>query len=153
MPDGSVLRIDSAKATRDNDTYECIAENGVGEPARAIANLTILTNLDVKGFPKFVHKLQQASVEISSQVLLPCEVAADPKPKIYWLKDNLPIDLNHTKYSLYNEASLQISKAEESDNGFYECVAENYLGVAFAEPIHLQARSKLIINIVIINNN
>ena len=59
--------------------------HGVGEPARAIANLTILTNTDIKGFPRFVHKLQQASVEISSHVLLPCEVAADPKPKIYWL--------------------------------------------------------------------
>lgn len=144
LPDGSILRINSVRAGRDNDTYECIAENGVGEPARAIANLTILTNTDIKGFPKFIHKLQQASVEISSHVLLPCEVEADPKAKIYWLKDNLPVDLNHSRFSLYNEASLQILKAEESDNGFYECVAENSLGTAFAESIHLQARSKLI---------
>ena len=116
LVDGSVLRIDSAKANRDNDAYECIAENGVGEPARAVANLTILT-AETKGFPKFVHKLQQANVEISSHVLLPCEVSADPKPRIYWLKDNLPVELNHSRYSLYNEASLQILKAEESDSG------------------------------------
>lgn len=77
---------------------------------------------------------------------MPCEVSADPKATIYWLKDNLPVDLsNNSRYSLFNGASLQILKAEESDNGLFECVAENSLGTAFAEPIQLQAKSKHIL--------
>ena len=72
---------------------------------------------------------------------MPCEVSADPKAKIYWLKDNLPVDLN-SRYSLYNGASLQILKAEESDNGLFECVAENIHGTAIAESINLQAKSQ-----------
>ncbi|GFW65039.1 tyrosine-protein phosphatase Lar [Trichonephila clavipes] len=43
MPSGSVLRIDPVKAGRDDATYECVAENGFGEPVRAIATLTVLT--------------------------------------------------------------------------------------------------------------
>ncbi|GBN35461.1 Tyrosine-protein phosphatase Lar, partial [Araneus ventricosus] len=42
MPNGSVLRIDPVKAGRDDATYECMAENGVGEPVRALATLTVL---------------------------------------------------------------------------------------------------------------
>jgi hypothetical protein len=42
MPHGSVLRIEPAKATRDDDTaVECVAENGIGDPATASARLDI----------------------------------------------------------------------------------------------------------------
>lgn len=42
MPNGSVLRIDPVKSGRDDAAYECVAENGVGEPVRALATLTVL---------------------------------------------------------------------------------------------------------------
>jgi len=101
-----------------------------------------------------VHKQQQASVEISNHVLLQCDVVANPPAKIYWLKDNLPVNLNNnTRFSLHNEASLQILKAEESDTGYYECVAENEVGTAFAEPIHLQARNRVVPPYFSINPN
>lgn len=41
-PNGSVLRIEPVKADRDNATYECLAENGVGEPERAMATLSVI---------------------------------------------------------------------------------------------------------------
>lgn len=42
MPNGSVLRIDPVKSGRDDATYECVAENGAGEPVREIATLSVL---------------------------------------------------------------------------------------------------------------
>lgn len=42
MPGGSVLRIDPVRTGKDNATYECLAENGVGEPVRALFVLTVL---------------------------------------------------------------------------------------------------------------
>lgn len=42
MSGGSVLRIDPVRTGKDNATYECLAENGVGEPVRALFVLTVL---------------------------------------------------------------------------------------------------------------
>ena len=41
MPHGSVLRIEPVKANRDDTTFECEADNGIGEPAVASATLTV----------------------------------------------------------------------------------------------------------------
>lgn len=41
MPHGSVLRIDQAKAKKDDGVIECVAENQVGDPAVATASLSV----------------------------------------------------------------------------------------------------------------
>ena len=41
MPHGSVLRIEPVKARRDDATFECIADNGIGEAATASAQLEV----------------------------------------------------------------------------------------------------------------
>ena len=41
MPHGSVLRIDPVKANRDDTSFDCVADNGIGEPAIASASLTV----------------------------------------------------------------------------------------------------------------
>ena len=54
MPNGSVLRIEPVRAGRDDATYECVAENGVGEPVRALADLNVLPG---KVIFTYLHKL------------------------------------------------------------------------------------------------
>ena len=39
MPHGAVLRIEPVKSRRDDTTFECVADNGIGEPAIATASL------------------------------------------------------------------------------------------------------------------
>lgn len=41
MPHGSVLRIEPVRARRDDAVFECVADNGIGEPATASARLEI----------------------------------------------------------------------------------------------------------------
>ena len=41
MPHGSVLRIEPVKSRRDDSSFECIADNGIGEAAMASANLEV----------------------------------------------------------------------------------------------------------------
>ena len=41
MPHGSVLRIEPVKARRDDATFECEANNGMGEPKVASASLHV----------------------------------------------------------------------------------------------------------------
>jgi len=42
MPHGNVLRVEPVRAARDHDnSVECVADNGVGEPATAAATLSV----------------------------------------------------------------------------------------------------------------
>lgn len=41
-------------------------------------------------------------------------------------------------------ASLQVSNTEESDQGHYECVAENRLGTAYSNPAALYVRTRVV---------
>ncbi|CAG9793705.1 unnamed protein product [Diatraea saccharalis] len=42
---GAVLRIEPVRAQRDDATYECVAENGVGDAVSAVATLTVFEGL------------------------------------------------------------------------------------------------------------
>lgn len=126
MPNGSVLRIEPVRAGRDDATYECVAENGVGEPVRALATLTVLQEgATPAGFPRFTLQPSIQGVEKGRSALLPCKAEGDPMPTIHWLKDMIPVDMTNHRYSLVQGSSLQILEAEEEDQGTYECVAEN----------------------------
>ena len=81
-------------------------------------------------------------VERGRNALIPCKASGDPEPTITWLKNNLPIDMNKPRYQIYEGSSLQISAAQESDHGHYECVAENMHGSAYSETSTLSVRSK-----------
>ncbi len=143
MPNGSVLRIEPVRPNRDNATYECLAENGVGEPVRAQAVLNVFSEEDVpKGFPRFTLQPHMQGVERGRNALIPCKAEGDPEPHITWLKDMVPIDMTNTRYSYYSGASLQIISAEEQDQGQYECVAENKIGSAYSDLATLYVRSK-----------
>ncbi|KFM66888.1 Tyrosine-protein phosphatase Lar, partial [Stegodyphus mimosarum] len=133
MPNGSVLRIEPVRAGRDDATYECVAENGVGEPVRALADLIVLNeNALPPGFPKFMRQPNMQGIEKGRSALLPCQVEGDPEPTVKWLKDMIPLDMTIPRFSLVQGYSLQITDAEEEDQGNYECMAENIHGSALS---------------------
>ncbi|XP_055931726.1 tyrosine-protein phosphatase Lar-like isoform X3 [Argiope bruennichi] len=141
MPNGSVLRIDPVKAGRDDATYECMAENGVGEPVRALATLTVLAEDQIPpGFPQFTMQPQIQGVEMGRNALLPCRAEGTPQPTIRWLKSYIPVDMSDPRYSLVQGSSLQIMETEEDDQGSYECVADNEKGTAVSGPATLYVR-------------
>lgn len=100
-------------------------------------------------------------VEKGHNALIPCRAIGDPEPQIYWLRDTVPVDMTNPRYSLYQGgkiwflskkfsnffflilASLKILKAQDEDEGSYECVAENKYGTAYSEIASLHVRSKL----------
>jgi len=45
FPGVSMLRINPARHVRDDASYECMAENGVGDPVTASANLTVFSGM------------------------------------------------------------------------------------------------------------
>lgn len=142
-PSASVLRIEPVKAGRDNATYECLVENGIGEPERATAELKVITEDEVPmGFPRFEHQPHMQGVERGRSALIACKASGSPEPVITWLKDMIPLDLNNARYSIYHGGSLQIVNATDSDQGQYECLAENAVGSAFSDLAALYVRTR-----------
>jgi len=139
MPNGSVLWIEPVG--RNNATYECVAENGVGEPVRAQADLIVVPNGSLPpGFPTFVRFPMRQDIENGSSVVLSCQAEGDPEPTIRWLKKKIPLDMTIPRYTLLQGYSLQITDIKEEDDGRYQCMAENSLGSTLSSPLLVRVR-------------
>ncbi|XP_022247809.1 tyrosine-protein phosphatase Lar-like isoform X3 [Limulus polyphemus] len=133
MPNGSVLRIEPVRPERDISVYECVAENGVGEPAKAAAELKVLPEDAIPlGFPQFTMHPTMQGVEKGRTTLLYCQAEGNPTPTIYWLKNMVPVNLDDPRLNIIQGTYLQISEAKEEDQGTYQCVAENSVGSGFS---------------------
>ncbi|XP_037294802.1 tyrosine-protein phosphatase Lar isoform X3 [Manduca sexta] len=142
---GAVLRIEPVRVQRDDATYECVAENGVGDAVTAVATLTVFEADKVPpGFPNIAPPPTMMVVEVGHTATLPCQASGTPSPKIRWLWNSLPLDVaSNPRYALLNDkmhGTLQIVKSEEEDNGKFECVAENSIGTEFSKPTVLYVK-------------
>ncbi|XP_044123231.1 hemicentin-1 isoform X1 [Neovison vison] len=113
--------------TQDLDAgdYTCVAVNDAG---RAAGKIT----LDVGSPPVFIQEPADVSVEIGSNVTLPCYVQGYPEPKIKWQRsDNMPIfsrPFSVSSISQLRTGALFISNIWANDKGTYICEAENQFG-------------------------
>ncbi|KAH7936171.1 hypothetical protein HPB52_019442 [Rhipicephalus sanguineus] len=145
---GSVLRLYSVRSVKEDATYECLAKNGVGDPARAEFKLTVVEEYQIpRGFPHFKLLPNHQGVERNRSALLPCKAEGDPEPRFSWLRNGIPVDMSSPRYSLAAAGkwtlfcSLHISDAQEEDQGRYECVAENSVGTAISPFANLLVRA------------
>uniref|UniRef100_H0XAK9 Hemicentin 1 n=1 Tax=Otolemur garnettii TaxID=30611 RepID=H0XAK9_OTOGA len=113
--------------TQDLDAgdYTCVAINDAG---RATGRIT----LDVGSHPVFIQEPADISMEIGSNVTLPCYVQGYPEPKIQWRRsDNMPIfsrPFSVSSISQLKTGALFILNLWASDKGTYICEAENQFG-------------------------
>ncbi|KAM4861104.1 hemicentin-1 [Thomomys bottae] len=113
--------------TQDLDAgdYTCVAINDAG---RVTGKIT----LDVGSPPVFIQEPADVSVEIGSNVTLPCYVQGYPEPKIQWRRlDHTPIFSRAFSVSSIRQlrtGALSILNLWASDKGTYLCEAENQFG-------------------------
>uniref|UniRef100_A0A673CPE2 protein-tyrosine-phosphatase n=1 Tax=Sphaeramia orbicularis TaxID=375764 RepID=A0A673CPE2_9TELE len=147
---GAVLRIQPLRAPRDENIYECVAENSEGE-ITVNAKLSIIReDLLPPGFPNIDMGPQLKVVERTRTATMLCAASGNPDPEITWYKDFLPIDpsaSNGRIKQLRSEGTpirgaLQIENSEETDQGKYECVASNVEGVRYSSPANLYVRGR-----------
>ncbi|XP_024084878.1 tyrosine-protein phosphatase Lar isoform X3 [Cimex lectularius] len=145
-PNGSMLRIEPVRPIRDDATYECVAENGVGDAVSAEATLTVYESEKLpSGFPRITQSPTTKVVEIGHTALLLCSATGNPQPVIRWVKANLPVKIGKDpRYTILTDShvqgALQITNTVEDDLGRYECVAENEVGTEYSQSTMLYVK-------------
>ncbi|XP_061191895.1 receptor-type tyrosine-protein phosphatase F-like [Saccostrea echinata] len=135
MPYGSVLRMETVRNSDSGSTFTCVAENGVGDPAKSTGLLKVYREYELPvGYPKIIVNPKLKSVEKEKPAIMQCQADANGhKFDIEWFKNGIPVDLGDNKRLTITETgSLRIAKALKSDYGKYECVASNEYGVAYS---------------------
>ncbi|XP_056630732.1 limbic system-associated membrane protein-like [Diorhabda sublineata] len=104
--------------------YECIASNGVGEPAKASIELNIIYPPEMMTTRSWIHTAPGHRVQID------CKVSADPQATITWLKGEVPVHLDTRVVPMVDgdKNTLLIRNVQRSDFGIYTCRAINELG-------------------------
>uniref|UniRef100_A0A3B4D2P8 Neogenin 1 n=1 Tax=Pygocentrus nattereri TaxID=42514 RepID=A0A3B4D2P8_PYGNA len=126
---GGILQITSL-TENDAGTYSCQADNG-NETIETQAQLTVQVP------PRFLKKPSNMYAHEAMDIIFECEVTGSPAPTVKWLKNGdavIPSDY----FKIVNQNNLQVLGLVRSDEGFYQCLAENEAG-------NIQASAQLII--------
>ncbi|XP_060115770.1 neogenin isoform X11 [Heteronotia binoei] len=126
---GGTLKI-SEVTEDDAGVYTCIADNG-NETTEAQADLT------VQGPPEFLKKPSNIYAHESMDIIFECDVMGKPTPTVKWVK-NGDVVIPSDYFKIVKEHNLQVLGLVKSDEGFYQCIAENDVG-------NVQAGAQLII--------
>uniref|UniRef100_A0A3B5ALH9 Neogenin 1 n=1 Tax=Stegastes partitus TaxID=144197 RepID=A0A3B5ALH9_9TELE len=114
----------------DAGIYTCVAENS-NSTIEAQAQLTIQVP------PQFVKRPANIYAHESMDIVFECEVSGSPAPTVKWVKNGdavIPSDY----FKIIKEHNLQVLGLVKSDEGFYQCLAENDAG-------NIQSSAQLII--------
>ncbi|XP_073798602.1 neogenin isoform X9 [Danio rerio] len=114
----------------DAGIYVCQADSG---------NMTseIQAELTVHVPPRFLTRPSNTYAQESMDIIFECDVTGSPPPTVKWMKDGdtvIPSDY----FRIVKQHNLQVLGLVKSDEGFYQCLAENDAG-------NVQASAQLII--------
>nr|XP_042899314.1 hemicentin-1 isoform X1 [Parasteatoda tepidariorum] len=122
MYNGSLLLKASSS---DSDVYTCKAMNEVGE-----AKIELTLNVNVPPFAKILPSLIIGIIRQNISIF--CETSGHPEPSVVWKKSGAYIQSNS---AVVQHANLSIINADISDEGEYQCIAENIVGSHVARTV------------------
>uniref|UniRef100_A0AAQ5Z4I4 Contactin 1b n=1 Tax=Amphiprion ocellaris TaxID=80972 RepID=A0AAQ5Z4I4_AMPOC len=95
--------------------YECEAINTKGKDWHKAW-------LYVESAPEWAETINNTQIDIGSEHTMRCVASGKPFPFIRWYKDGY----------MYGKGELKFSSLTFDDSGMYQCVAENYWGIKYA---------------------
>ncbi|XP_013789961.1 Down syndrome cell adhesion molecule-like protein Dscam2 [Limulus polyphemus] len=123
------LTIDPVKIHHSGN-YTCLVSNHLGSDKKT-------ANLLVTGPPKWLVEPTDATIQAGGTAVVDCKVTGSPAPRVTWkrVRDDL---LTTGSLQVANNGSLVITGAQKSQEGMYECSAENGIGVALVKRVRVQ---------------
>ncbi|KAM7152071.1 immunoglobulin superfamily DCC subclass member 4 isoform 3-T3 [Macrochelys suwanniensis] len=91
----------------------------------AAAELSVLAPPSISQSPETISRTRASTARFV------CKAEGEPAPTIHWLKNGEPI-LSNGRVKIQSSGSLVINQIGLEDAGYYQCVAENRLGMACA---------------------
>ncbi|XP_076172682.1 netrin receptor UNC5C isoform X4 [Ptiloglossa arizonensis] len=118
---------------RDKFKCECVAWSGSGQIKSQPATV------DVAYLKKqFESPPYSVSVEAGQSTELRClPPVGVPSPRVYWLRNNVPVDTESDTLLVSSEGHLLVGQAKLSHQANYTCVAENIAAKRLSEPVSL----------------
>eukprot|EP00064_Thunnus_orientalis_P008215 superscaffoldBa00000964_g8238 len=114
----------------DAGVYTCMADN-------PNATIEAQAQLIIQVPPQFVKRPANIYAHESLDIVFECDVTGSPAPTVKWVKNGdavIPSDY----FKIIKEHNLQVLGLVKSDEGFYQCLAENDAG-------NIQSSAQLII--------
>ncbi|OWK06728.1 NRCAM, partial [Cervus elaphus hippelaphus] len=126
----------------DSGNYQCIAKNALGAIHHTIS-------VTVKAAPYWIIAPQNLVLSPEEDGALICRASGNPKPRISWLSNGVPIEIAPDDPSRKIDGDTIIfSKVQERSSAVYQCNASNEYGYLLAnaflshhESLHLQTHS------------
>lgn len=144
LPSGSLFFLHVVHNRRDGDTgtYYCVARNEFGEVRSRNATIEVaLLRDEFRVLPKNVE------IEAGESALLECAPPKGfPEPTVSWKKNGEKIQLGLGRYKLIGSGNLLITHVKSIDEGKYQCVAENIIGVRKSPTVQLIVQPAEVVN-------
>ncbi|XP_048523276.1 neogenin isoform X2 [Dendroctonus ponderosae] len=121
LTNGSLYINSVVEGQRLTGIYQCMATlPNVGSIVSRTAKLDIAR---LNGFHEEPHDI---TVYVGQKAHFSCYVDAVPTPRIRWLKDERPLQIDDLRMTILPSGALEIDEVVESDQGSYRCNASGF---------------------------
>uniref|UniRef100_A0A667XYD3 Contactin 1b n=1 Tax=Myripristis murdjan TaxID=586833 RepID=A0A667XYD3_9TELE len=125
---GAVLHLYNVQYD-DAGGYECEAINTKGKDWHKAW-------LYVESAPEWAETINNTQIDIGSEHTMRCVATGKPYPYIRWYKDGFMVKIAFLQrliqHIIFADDSLKFTSVTFGDSGMYQCIAENYWGIKYA---------------------